>query len=61
MSTSFERKFSNLLQSDTQTIEQYLTELKTQAKLCSFICEKEKLQNQPRRTYDRGYINPRHK
>lgn len=32
-------KFNNLMQSDEQTIDQYLTELKKQAKLCNFVCQ----------------------
>lgn len=31
-------KFNSLIQSEDQSIEQYLTELKKQAKLCDFIC-----------------------
>lgn len=34
-------KFNNLLQAENQTIEQYLVELKKQAKLCSFKCTDE--------------------
>lgn len=32
-------KFNNLVQTEFQTIEQYLTELKKQAKLCDFVCK----------------------
>ncbi|KAJ8926562.1 hypothetical protein NQ314_021055 [Rhamnusium bicolor] len=34
-------KFNNLIQSEDQSIEQYLTELRKQAKLCDFVCKAE--------------------
>ena len=34
-------KFHTLVQSENQTIDQYLTELKKQAKLCEFTCTKD--------------------